>query len=343
MPRKSRFPVAVFLTALMCVGVFLIGGDVISLLPQVSLAAMVLFLGAQIAFRWMVSTFNTLDRIEYLMILLIAGTTLYAGFIFGLGLGVVAGCILFAARASIVSVVRSQLSGEAYRSRVVRSTDEEEFLDGAHKTIRIYELQGFLFFGTAHNFYTLIKEQLEDPNDEINHLILSFRHVSGIDASAEQILQKIFLAADVKTVRFQLSSSHRRSAELGTTLRRSPSLIADQNFAAIYDAMESIEESMLRERAFDVAGSLQRWFETRFGNAKAAEALFNALEQTEYADGDIICRQGEKADEYISLIKVESMWSAMMCLVKLFEFILTCAIQCWARWVSFDTKQGVLI
>ena len=161
----------------MCFGVFIIGGEIISLLPQVSLAAMVLFLGAQIAFRWMVSTFNTLDRIEYLMILLIAGTTLYAGFIFGLGLGVVAGCILFAARASIVSVVRSQLSGEAYRSRVVRSTDEEEFLDGAHKTIRIYELQGFLFFGTAHNFYTLIKEQLEDPNDEINHLILSFRHV----------------------------------------------------------------------------------------------------------------------------------------------------------------------
>ncbi len=296
--KKSRFPVAVFLTTLMCLGVFIIGGEIISLLPQVSLAAMVLFLGAQIAFRWMVSTFNTLDRIEYLMILLIAGTTLYAGFIFGLGLGVVAGCILFAARASIVSVVRSQLSGEAYRSRVVRSTDEEEFLDGAHKTIRIYELQGFLFFGTAHNFYTLIKKQLEDPNDEINHLILSFRHVSGIDASAEQILQKIFLAADLKNCSIStIELPQRDQLSLARLLRRSPSLIADQNFAAIYDAMESIEESMLRERAFEVAGSLQRWFETRFGNEDAAEALFNALEQTEYADGDIICRQGEKADD----------------------------------------------
>ena len=296
--KKSRFPVAVFLTALMCIGVFIVGGDVIALLPQVSLAAMVLFLGAQIAFRWMVGTFNTLDRIEYLMILLIAGTTLYAGFIFGLGLGVVAGCILFAARASIVSVVRSQLSGEAYRSRVVRSTDEEEYLDGAHKTIRIYELQGFLFFGTAHNFYTLIKEQLEDPNDEINHLILSFRHVSGIDASAEQILQKIFLAADSRNCSIStIELPQGDQLSLARLLRRSPSLIADQNFAAIYDAMESIEESMLRERAFEVAGSLQRWFEARFGNAEAAEVLFKALEQTEYEDGDIICRQGEEADD----------------------------------------------
>ncbi|CAI8202375.1 MAG: Uncharacterised protein [Alphaproteobacteria bacterium] len=296
--KKSRFPVAAFLSTLLCVGVFIIGGDIITLLPQISLAAMVLFLGAQIALRWMVSTYNTLDSIEYFMILVIAVTTLYAGFIFGLGLGVVAGCILFAARASIISIVRSQLSGEAYRSRVVRSTDEEEFLDGAHKTIRIYELQGFLFFGTAHNFYTLIKDQLEDENEDIRHLILSFRHVSGIDASAEQILQKIFYAADkhncsISTI--ELPKSDQLS--LARLLRRSPALIADQNYAAIYDAMEAIEESMLRERAFDNAGSLQRWFEMRFNNAAAAEDLFKALEQTDYQDGEIICRQGEQADE----------------------------------------------
>ena len=296
--KKSRFPVAAFLSTLLCVGVFIIGGDIIALLPQITLAAMVLFLGAQIALRWMVSTYNTLDRIEYFMILVIAITTLYAGFIFGLGLGVVAGCILFAARASIISIVRSQLSGEAYRSRVVRSTDEEEFLDGAHKTIRIYELQGFLFFGTAHNFYTLIKDQLEDEKEGIRHLILSFRHVSGIDASAEQILQKIFYAADkhncsISTI--ELPKSDQLS--LARLLRRSPALIADQNYAAIYDAMEAIEESILRERAFDIAGSLQRWFELRFNSVSAAEDLFKVLEPTEFQDGEIICRQGEQADE----------------------------------------------
>ena len=296
--KKSRFPMAAFLTTILCVGVFIIGGDVISLLPQISLAAMVLFLGAQIAFRWMVSTYATLDRIEYFMILVIAVTTLYAGFIFGLGLGVVAGCILFAARASIISIVRSQLSGEAYRSRVVRSTDEEEFLDGAHKTIRIYELQGFLFFGTAHNFYTLIKEQLEDDEEDIRHLILSFRHVSGIDASAEQILQKIFFAADKRNCTVStIELPKRDQLSLARLLRRSPALIADQNFAAIYDAMEAIEESMLRERAFDAAGSLQRWLEMRFDNATAAADLFKALEPIEFEDGEVICRQGEQADD----------------------------------------------
>ena len=296
--KKSRFPIAAVLTTILCGGVFMVGADAIALLPQISLAAMVLFLGTQIAFRWMITTFNTLDRLEYMMILVIAGTTLYAGFIFGLGLGVVAGCILFAARASIISIVRSQLSGEAYRSRVVRSSDEEAYLDGAHKTIRIYELQGFLFFGTAHNFYTLIKEQLEDTDDEVRHLILSFRHVSGIDASAEQILQKIFYAADKHNCSVStIELPKRDQIRVARLLHRSPALIADQNYAAIYDAMEAIEESMLRERAFDAIGSLQRWLELRFDDIETAEKLFDILQPEEYVDGQVICHQGEDADE----------------------------------------------
>ena len=296
--KKSRFPIAAVLTTILCGGVFMVGADAIALLPQISLAAMVLFLGTQIAFRWMITTFNTLDRLEYMMILVIAGTTLYAGFIFGLGLGVVAGCILFAARASIISIVRSQLSGEAYRSRVVRSPDEEAYLDGAHKTIRIYELQGFLFFGTAHNFYTLIKEQLEDTDDEVRHLILSFRHVSGIDASAEQILQKIFYAADKHNCSVStIELPKRDQIRVARLLHRSPALIADQNYAAIYDAMEAIEESMLRERAFDAVGSLQRWLELRFDDNQTAANLFSILQPEEYVDGQVICHQGEDADE----------------------------------------------
>lgn len=296
--KKSRFPIAAFLTAVLCLGVFWVGSDAIALLPQISLAGMVLFLGMQIAFRWMVTTYKTLDRVEYAMILVIAGTTLYSGFIFGLGLGVVAGCILFAARASIVSIVRTQMSGEAYRSRIVRSRDEEEFLDEVHKTIRIYELQGFLFFGTAHNFYTLIKDQLENKDDDVRHIILSFRHVSGIDASAEQILNKIFYAADQRNCTVStIELPKRDQIRLARMLNRSPALIDDQNYAAIYDAMEAIEESMLREREFEMLSSLQVWMESRFENSEAANHLFNALEKRVFESDETICRQGEKADE----------------------------------------------
>lgn len=300
--KKSRFPIAAALTAVLCIGVFWVGSDAIALLPQISLAGMVLFLGMQIALRWMVTTYKTLDRVEYAMILVIAVTTLYSGFIFGLGLGVVAGCILFAARASIVSIVRTQMSGEAYRSRIVRSRDEEEFLDDVHKTIRIYELQGFLFFGTAHNFYTLIKEQLENKDDDIGHIILSFRHVSGIDASAEQILTKIFYAADQRDCTVStIELPKRDQIRLARMLNRSPALIDDQNYAAIYDAMEAIEESMLREREFEMLSSLQVWMDSRFESNEAANQLFNVLEKRVFESDETICRQDEQADEVFFL------------------------------------------
>ena len=125
----------------------------------------------------------------------------------------------FYSRLGLVSLALRGLNYQVTHTiRVVRSTDEEEYLDGTHKTIRIYELQGFLFFGTAHNFYTLIKEQLEDPNDEINHLILSFRHVSGIDAS-EQILKRFSWRRIRGTAQFQLLNFRKgiNSAWLGSS------------------------------------------------------------------------------------------------------------------------------
>lgn len=301
--KQSRFPVAAVVTCLLCGVVLFVGGSIISLLPKVALAAMILFLGAQIAYRWLGESYSMLDRNEYILVLLISSTTLYAGFIFGLVLGIVCGCILFAARASFVSVVRQEMSGEGYRSRIVRSADEEVYLGHLNQSIRIYELQGFLFFGTAHNFYTKIKGDLQDKSSPIRHVILSFKHVSGVDASAEQILQKIFLAADKQNASIStIELPTKEQTTVARLLRRSPTLIADQNYAAIYDAMEAIEENLLREREFEGSRvSLQGWLETRLEDAAMAEKLFQSLDRMDYKSGEIICSQGEEANDIFFL------------------------------------------
>lgn len=300
---KSRFPVSAAFTVLMCGSVFIFGTQIIAILPQTALAGMVLFLGTQIAYRWLVETYSTLDRNEYLLVVFIAITTIYAGFIAGLLLGIVAGCILFAARASFVSVVRQELSGAAYRSRVVRSPDEEALLKELNTSIRIYELQGFLFFGTAYNFYTKIKEELEQSEVPVRHLILSFKHVSGIDASAEQVLQKIFLAADKHNCTIStIEMPRREQITVARLLSRSPTLISDQNYAAIYDAMEAIEENFLRDAAIEGSGaSLLGWLQSRISDDAQADALFASLKRHEFSDSDIICYQGEAADEIFFL------------------------------------------
>jgi SulP family sulfate permease len=185
----------------------------------------------------------------------------------------------------------------------VRSADEEVYLGNLNQSIRIYELQGFLFFGTAHNFYTKIKNDLQDKSSPIRHVILSFKHVSGVDASAEQILQKIFLAADKQNASIStIELPTQEQTTVARLLRRSPTLIADQNYAAIYDAMEAIEENLLRERDFEGSRvSLQGWLDSRLGDTEMAEKLFRSLERVDYKSGDIICSQGEEANEIFFL------------------------------------------
>ncbi len=297
--KKSRFPVGASMVVLSSLAVLLFGTSIVSLIPKISLAAMVLFIGFQITYRWLVEAFRLVDKYEYVLILLICFSTLYAGYILGLGLGIVAGCILFAVRASVINVVRQELSGEAYRSRIVRSRDEELYLAGLDKSIRIYALQGFLFFGTAHSFYTRIKEELEKSETPIRHIIISFKHISGIDASAEQSLQKIFIAADrSKCTMSTIELPTSEQLKIARLLNQAPVQIADQNYTTIYDAMEAIEENFLQAREFTHGGTaLKNWLEERFISPIAAEAFFKTLKRHEYADSTIICQQGEPSDE----------------------------------------------
>ena len=83
-------------------------------------------------------------------------------------------------------------------------------------------------------------------------------------------------------------------------MKRSPTLIADQNYAAIYDAMEAIEENLLREREFDAGRStLTDWLTDRFGDAARA-ALYDCLEEREYQHNEIICSRTNLRMNYSS-------------------------------------------
>ena len=80
-------------------------------------------------------------------------------------------------------------------------------------------------------------------------------------------------------------------------LRRSPALIGDNNYAAIYDAMEAIEENLLRAREFaDGGSSLQSWFAARLDSQEMAAHILDNLQAETFSDGDVICRQGDPAD-----------------------------------------------
>ncbi|MFQ3226640.1 MAG: SulP family sulfate permease [Porticoccaceae bacterium] len=53
------------------------------------------------------------------------------------------------------------------------------------ETICLFKLQGFLFFGTAGSLYTEVMNAFDKPSGQtINHVVLDFSQVIGIDSSA---------------------------------------------------------------------------------------------------------------------------------------------------------------
>jgi SulP family sulfate permease len=93
--------------------------------------------------------------------------------------------ILFVVGYSRVDVVRHEISGATFHSRVVRSREEERWIRQHGDEIYILQLQGFIFFGTADSLFDRVRRRLYDgvlPRPLA--VVLDFEHVPGLDSTA---------------------------------------------------------------------------------------------------------------------------------------------------------------
>jgi sulfate permease, SulP family len=173
------------LVAGICAGMLFFGASIISLFPKPVLGGIAAYLGLTFLFDWIVLGFRRLSRPDYLIVITIMFVMGFFGLLEGLGVGITLAAALFLIQYSQIPVIRHVLSGRSYHSRVARSYAESEMLHEKGNALAIFEMQGFVFFGTANRVYERIKERLEaGPAGEMKVVMLDFRRVNGIDASA---------------------------------------------------------------------------------------------------------------------------------------------------------------
>jgi len=93
------------------------------------------------------------------------------------------------------------------RSNIVRPMDEIDFLEVEGVQIRVLELQGALFFGTADKLASDIDTILKKDGGRIKTIILNFRKVSEIDGSGGNILGQIRKRCKKQGIQVWLCSS----------------------------------------------------------------------------------------------------------------------------------------
>jgi len=166
--------------------------NIVSYLPIPIISALLLYLGLNFLAEWLFDAYSRMRRTDYLIIVLILFVVAWAGYIIGVGVGLVMALTLFALRYSLIDVVRLELSGAQHRSNVDRTPDEIAILRPVRPTIHILKLQGFIFFGTAYSLLQRVRTRAHATSlDPLRYLILDFRHVTGVDSSALLSLSRL--------------------------------------------------------------------------------------------------------------------------------------------------------
>ena len=166
----------------------------LAFVPKSVLGGLLLFMGLDLLYRWLLVSARRLMLIDYLSLLAIVTIIFIWGFVFGVIFGVVTGCATFALSASRVNAIKFSFDGTRYRSLLDRGGRDLAILNANGGELQGMALQSYLFFGSANGLYQHIKGLIA-ANDSCRFLLFDFRLVTGIDSSATHSFNQIKLLA----------------------------------------------------------------------------------------------------------------------------------------------------
>ena len=262
--------------------------------PKCLLGGLLIYLGLDLLYCWLLASWRRLALIEYLSLLAIAVIIIVWGFIAGLLIGVVIGCATFALSASRVNAIKFSFDGSEYHSSLDRGPEELAVLAEHGHELQGLSLQSYLFFGSANRLYEHIKALLT-RQPQCRFLLFDFRLVTGIDSSATNSFAQIKQAADQCGAQLVLVNMPREIQNAFRSIR-----LTSEHTLVVPDldrALELCENAIID--AYRAPGSetksLRDWL-AKVLDAEHAEYLAQQCERLEVAPGTVIARQGDPAD-----------------------------------------------
>ncbi|MCE5974977.1 cyclic nucleotide-binding domain-containing protein [Sinirhodobacter sp. WL0062] len=241
-PGAGRLlPVTAMVTAVV-IGV--IGIPYLAYVPSALIVFLLSYLGFGLLTRWFISELPRLTPGDIVTIVVIVAITLLNGLLLAVIVGIALAALNFTIGYSRLPIFRSRTTAEIRRSTTERSAEAEKLLDQAGKATRIYELQGYLFFGTVTRMYKEVRQDLAQSDVAVRHVILDFRRVLGTEVSAT--LMVVRLARSIREIGADLivtamPEALSREQELGGED------VADRSFATLNDALAWVEDLVLDE------------------------------------------------------------------------------------------------
>jgi len=287
----------------------------ISYLPRVVIAAMLVVVAIQLVDRWTLQIIARLFRtgfaanrsmlLDLLVIAVVTTVAVSMNIVFAVVIGVAVTILFFLFRMS-KSVIRRSYHCDAVHSRKTREPRQMELLSARGDRILVLELEGPLFFGTAENLASHIESALRAHTV---YLILDMKRVNEVDSTGAKIVLQTHdrLTKDGK---FLLLSGFEERPRLAKFLRDMGVLTAVTRNRLFQDTDRAIEWAedhlILRE-----LGDTEFGAEFPFGQLDVfahmdeheLASVKSTLVRRVYGKGEVVFREGEAGKELYIIAK----------------------------------------
>jgi len=285
-----------------CLAILVAGGALLSFIPKFILVGIPLLLGIELLYEWLYRGWFKFSRSDYAIMVLIVLVTATFGYLQGIGVGLIAALVLFVVNYSRLTITKRASSGAYHYSNVLRTSEEIDILQVEGEQIYIVELQGLIFFGTANKLLNQIRDRIDNPSgQEVRFVVLDFRLVSGLDASAVLSFAKLKQVATQKQKQIHLLFTQ-LSPEAMQLLQQGECLEADDPFCHVFAdldrGLEWCEHQILQSSNIteQEERTLHQYLEADFADPKQVERLMTCLEARQLAEGEHLFRQGDQFD-----------------------------------------------
>ena len=288
------------LVAGICLAMLLGGAALLSFIPKFILVGIPLLLGIEFFYEWLYEAWFKFSRSDYAIVVLILLVTATVGYLQGIAVGLSAAIVLFVVNYSRLTITKRVGSGAYQHSNVLRTSEEVEILQSEGEQTYLVELQGLIFFGTANKLLNQIRDRINQSDlKPVKFVVLDFRLVSGLDASAVLSFAKLKQVATTKQV--HLVFTH-LSPQAMQRLKQGGCLDASDPFCHVFEdldrGLEWCEAEILQAKDLAEIGarSLIDHLKADFVDPEQVERLMSYLRSQSLSPGEHLFRQGDLFD-----------------------------------------------
>lgn len=285
---------------LVAAGMLVFGMSILDDIPRFVLGGLLLYLSFNLLIDWVYSTWFSLPRLDWALLMLILAVIVTQGLLLGIGVGVIVAMALFLVRYSQVSVVRNTLDGQSFLSHRQHSVSQERLLRQHGAAAYILRLQNYLFFGTSRRLLEQIRGRIKDATlPPVRYLVLDFERVAGMDSSAVLSfarLRQIAAERDITVVLTHVDDAILHALRTGGGIAQGAGALVFPDLDRGVEWCENQTLAALGEdaaRALALTEALAQYLPPTIDPAR----FLPYMDRRSIAAGEPIMRQGEASNE----------------------------------------------